>query len=140
MNFLIGPPQQEWTVGVPIPSGLTIAPVAGNEMPTPITYVAVGLPNGVILSSGGVLSGTPVERQTLSTATIIATDGSDATFRYNLPFLVSLNAADSAVNLSGPVNDQQGNFCGVDKVPGKTMKMYNPVADTATAQTILYPP
>lgn len=136
-DFIICPVQQEWVAGVPIPAGLTVIPNPGGLIGAPVTYVAAGLPNGVTLSSDGILSGTPTETQTMSEVHITATDHFGDKYTCNFSVAVLLEAAET-IDLHKVGFEYQASYCGTQKLPGDDLIMYNPVSDALAGLALFY--
>jgi predicted extracellular nuclease len=104
------PGTQNATTGAAIPP-LTLAAAGGT---TPYTWIAAGLPDGLAISAGGVISGTPTTAGT-SSVTVTATDAAgasgSATFSYQV--------ADSATVV--PIAAIQGTDTDTSPLAGQTV-------------------
>jgi beta-glucosidase len=88
-----------------------------------LTYSAAGLPAGLSISPGGVISGTPTTDGT-STVTVTATDGDGASAAQSFVWTVSPGTGSSTAAPTGPITGYEG-LCLDDR--SASTALYNPI-------------
>ena len=88
-----------------------------------LAYSAAGLPAGLSISSGGVISGTPTTDGT-TTVTITAKDGNGASAAQSFVWTISPGTAPSTAAPTGPVTGYEG-LCLDDR--SASTALFNPV-------------